>query len=248
MPAQAYLSAGHSSRITRDAASYSINVLDNTSFLPLWCPAGAREQSSRQKRGGNGEAVPGNRFSCNGKTALVVQLGVSLHLSASHPHNHCFRLDVNDVFQNVSFISEFVPMLWGPKKLADLDGWKPHPSATRLLSFNEPNMALQSNITGAEACAYWPTVKKAAATHGLRLGSPAVNHCTGAGNRKKGCFQDTFSWLDDFVSRVRADYIVRTVNASKRCHFAILPAGLQFNQPGCGAETVDFITTHMVSL
>jgi len=125
-------------------------------------------------------------------------------------------LDVNDVFQNVSFINEFVPMLWGPKKLADLDGWKPHPSATRLLSFNEPNMALQSNITGAEACAYWPTVKKAAATHGLRLGSPAVNHCTGAGNRKKGCFQDTFSWLDDF-----------------------------FNQPGCGAETVDFITTHM---
>jgi len=127
-------------------------------------------------------------------------------------------LDVNDIFQNVSFTSEFVPMLWGPKKMAGLDSWTPHPSATRLLGFNEPNMALQSNLTANEACALWSIVMKAAQKHSLKLGSPAVNHCgqTALGNRTKGCFVETFDWFDQF-----------------------------FALPGCGTDTVDFITTHM---
>lgn len=76
-------------------------------------------------------------------------------------------------------------------------------------------MALQSNLSAKEACVIWEPLVQAARTHRLRLGSPAVNYCQGAGNRTKGCFQDAISWFDEF-----------------------------FEQPSCGLDSVDFLTTH----
>merc|ERR1712178_134127 len=42
-------------------------------------------------------------------------------------------LDINTVFENVTFTNEYVPMVYGEAKMSELDSWTPHPSAKRLL-------------------------------------------------------------------------------------------------------------------
>ena len=67
------------------------------------------------------------------------------------------------------------------------------------------------------ACELWPEVLKAASRYGMRVGSPAANHCRpgGGGLQDSNCFQAPMDWFDEF-----------------------------FAQPGCGLDTVDFIATH----
>lgn len=127
------------------------------------------------------------------------------------------------------FKQEFVAMAWGAKHkgvpLAErLKGWVPHPSTKTLLGFNEPNLAHQSNLTPEQACALWPDMLTAAKKHGLSVGSPAVNHCVVGGNGQlmqdgspagTNCFMSPIQRLDAF-----------------------------FALPGCGLDTVDFLTTH----
>jgi len=115
---------------------------------------------------------------------------------------------------------EFVAMAWGkapdgvPLELA-LQRWAPHPTTKHLLGFNEPNLRSQSNLSAAEACKLWPVMVAAAKSHGLKLGSPAANHCTpgGTGTQDPNCYMNSTSWFDLFFSL-------------------------------CGADTVDFVTTH----
>ena len=101
------------------------------------------------------------------------------------PHNN------SDVFTQ-----QFVPMVWAVKDIVALPTWAPHPSARVLLGFNEPNLRRQSNLTAAAACAAWPRVTAAARRHGLKVASPAANHCTPNGN----CFQDPVAWFDAFFA------------------------------------------------
>eukprot|EP01046_Picozoa_sp_COSAG06_P005605 COSAG06_NODE_251_length_19092_cov_52.770126_18_plen_235_part_00 len=117
---------------------------------------------------------------------------------------------------------EFVAMAWGAGHKGQplqeyLGNWTPHPTTKHLLGFNEPNLRHQSNLNASAACALWPLVTGAAKQHGMRVGSPAANHCTphGNGSQDSNCFQEPMDWFDDF-----------------------------FATPGCGLETVDFITTH----
>lgn len=71
----------------------------------------------------------------------------------------------------------FVPMLWSasPARLenlqADLAGLN---QPTRILGFNEPDHEGQSAMTTGQARAAWRDLEAAAATRGLKIGSPAT--------------------------------------------------------------------------
>jgi hypothetical protein len=119
------------------------------------------------------------------------------------------------------FSQEFVAMAWGARTVLDLPSWQPHSSTKYLLGFNEPNLYTQANLTGSAACQLWGPVVSAAKRHGLQVGSPAANHCQPStkkpqpGVQGHACWSTPEDWFDSF-----------------------------FSQPGCGLETVDFITTH----
>jgi hypothetical protein len=113
---------------------------------------------------------------------------------------------------------EYVPMVWGRKKNAELASFTPLATSTAILGYNEPNLRSQSNLTAAAACSLWPTVLTFAKKHKLRVGSPAANHCNPKpkpGGQDSNCFQNSTAWFDDF-----------------------------FKLPGCGLDTIDFLTTH----
>jgi hypothetical protein len=150
------------------------------------------------------------------------------------------------------FSQEFVAMVWGGHVVPELDHWSPHLSTKVLLGFNEPNLYTQANLTAAAACELWQPVLAAAKKHGLQVwlaplcaelcglitvvlvvfvvvlivawwvqvGSPAANHCKPTTRPQPGvqghaCWATPEDWFDTF-----------------------------FAQPGCGVDTVDFITTH----
>jgi len=87
-------------------------------------------------------------------------------------------------------------MAWGAGSIAELGGWVPHPTTKVLLGFNEPNLRHQSNLSAQEACSHWPALLKATRRHGLRLGSPAANHCSPTDN----CFMSPTDWFDAFFA------------------------------------------------
>lgn len=71
----------------------------------------------------------------------------------------------------------FVPMLWSATQsrldalAADLDALN---MPTRILGFNEPDHAGQSDMTTGEARTAWRKLEAAAAVEGLKIGSPAT--------------------------------------------------------------------------
>ena len=84
----------------------------------------------------------------------------------------------------------FVPLIWGAANvtagtLSEVRGEGPD-----LLSFNEPDMSGQANMSPAQALSLWPQLMAT----GLRLGSPAV----AAGGATPG------GWLDQFMSGAAA--------------------------------------------
>ena len=84
----------------------------------------------------------------------------------------------------------FVPLIWGAANvtagtLSEVRGEGPD-----LLSFNEPDMSGQANMSPAQALSRWPQLMAT----GLRLGSPAV----AAGGATPG------GWLDQFMSGAAA--------------------------------------------
>lgn len=66
---------------------------------------------------------------------------------------------------------EFVPMIWGRQNLneSDLEHARRSPSRF-LLTFNEPNIVSQANMTVQEALDAWPSLQRL----GKQLGSPAI--------------------------------------------------------------------------
>ena len=84
----------------------------------------------------------------------------------------------------------FVPLIWGAANvnagtLSQVRGEGPD-----LLSFNEPDMSGQANMSPAQALSLWPQLMAT----GLRLGSPAV----ATGGATPG------GWLDQFMSGARS--------------------------------------------
>lgn len=79
----------------------------------------------------------------------------------------------------------FVPMIWGAGNVTAGALSRAKRYGPDLLTFNEPDMSSQSDMTVAKALALWPKLE----TTGLQLSSPAV--ATGAATRG--------GWLDRFM-------------------------------------------------
>jgi Glycosyl hydrolase catalytic core len=84
----------------------------------------------------------------------------------------------------------FVPMIWGNASVTPAALAQARQESHDLLTFNEPDMSGQANMTVAQALADWPQLEAT----GMTLGSPAV----AAGAATPG------GWLDQFMSGARA--------------------------------------------
>ncbi len=100
--------------------------------------------------------------------------------------------------------SEFVPMVWGRQHMNEDDlgyieqGYRDG-KFKKLLTFNEPDLSVQANLTVDEALAYWPRLEQI----GIPLSSPAVSYYSPT---------DGNEWLDSFMekaieSEYRVDFI-----------------------------------------
>jgi hypothetical protein len=108
---------------------------------------------------------------------------------------------------------EFCPMLWNGtwNAIALTTYLDAHPEVEYLLTFNEPNLAWQANMTPAQAAALWPQVEAIADAYNLKIVSPAMTYCTAdcIPGYNTG-FNSGTDWLDDFFSACpgcRVDYI-----------------------------------------
>ncbi|WP_338597787.1 glycoside hydrolase family protein [Saccharopolyspora sp. SCSIO 74807] len=81
--------------------------------------------------------------------------------------------------------TEFVPTIWGADAVNRQELDEAKNSGSTLLSFNEPDMAEQANMSVEQALDLWPQLQET----GMRLGAPAV--ATGA-DQEGG-------WLDRFM-------------------------------------------------
>jgi Glycosyl hydrolase catalytic core len=82
--------------------------------------------------------------------------------------------------------AEFVPMIWGAGSVDPTDLATAQQQGTELLSFNEPDLAGQANMSVEQALDLWPQLEAT----GMRLGAPAVAF---GGDTAGG-------WLDQFMS------------------------------------------------
>ncbi len=90
---------------------------------------------------------------------------------------------------------EFVPMVWGKQDMNEEtltyieEGYKAG-KFKKLLTFNEPDLSVQANLTVDEALSYWPRLEQM----GMPLSSPAVSYYDPkAGNE----------WLDGFMKKTK---------------------------------------------
>jgi RNA polymerase sigma factor (sigma-70 family) len=84
----------------------------------------------------------------------------------------------------------FVPLIWGAANVTAGTLSQVRGEGPDLLSFNEPDMSGQANMSPAQALSLWPQLMAT----GLRLGSPAV----ATGGATPG------GWLDQFMSGARS--------------------------------------------
>lgn len=85
---------------------------------------------------------------------------------------------------------EFVPMLWGASDVTDKALRAAESTGKVLLTFNEPDVRGQANLSVEAALNLWPKLQKSR----LRLGAPAVSVGADAPGR----------WLDRFMTGARA--------------------------------------------
>ncbi len=92
---------------------------------------------------------------------------------------------------------DFCPMAWnGIDKNALREYKERHPECKYLLTFNEPNLKDQANMTPQQSAQKWPEIKSIAKELGLKLISPAMNFGTLEG------YGDPLVWLDEFFELV----------------------------------------------
>ena len=93
--------------------------------------------------------------------------------------------------------AEYAPMQWGGGYSTGINNQQ---KSTELLAFNEPDSAVQANLSVAQAIANWPAMMQS----GLRLGAPAVSD--------SGVSGQGLDWLYSFMSQAnslgyRVDFI-----------------------------------------
>jgi len=80
---------------------------------------------------------------------------------------------------------QYIPMIWG----STTDFSTVYSNSPYLLTFNEPNFQVQSNLSPAEAAALWPQVEAVAAKNSMKISSPSASY---------GGDTDPITWLQEF--------------------------------------------------
>lgn len=165
-----------------------------TIFLVMMVSVDAQTKSP--KRGVAGDMLDNN--DCN---------NVSNYLTWFYNWANIPNAGVINISQNYL---EYCPMLWnGSWNIANINTYlSAHPEVKYLLTFNEPNLATQSNMTPAQAAALWPQVVAIASAHNLKIVSPAMTYCPSG--CVAGYIGSGITWLDDFFAACpscQVDYI-----------------------------------------
>ena len=93
---------------------------------------------------------------------------------------------------------DYFPMIWNGSFDSDkIRAYKAkNPQCEYLLTFNEPNLTDQANMTPQQAAEHWPRVKALADELNMKIVSPAMNYGTLAN------YGDPVKWLDEFFTLV----------------------------------------------
>jgi hypothetical protein len=89
--------------------------------------------------------------------------------------------------------SEYVPMIWGPGSVTDTELGEAVKEGSELLTFQEPDLPSQSNMSVDQALKLWPRLEKT----GMRMSAPAV----ASGADVPG------GWLDRFMQGAAKDHL-----------------------------------------
>ena len=97
---------------------------------------------------------------------------------------------------------DFAPMCWrGTYDANAIRNYvKNHPGVKYLLGFNEPNFAVQANMTPADAADKWPGVEALTNGLGLKLVAPALNF---TGEAVGGKVWQPYEWFDEFIKKYK---------------------------------------------
>lgn len=153
---------------------------------------------ARCKRGVGADASTALALSANDLAALSP--GVTWWYNWTHVPG-----GASVVAANSNLSMEYVPMVWTAPFDSNAIAAALSADARYLLTFNEPNFAVQGNLTPQQAASYWPQIEALADQHNLAIVSPALNFCGGACNET-----DPFVWLDQFFAacaNCRVDYL-----------------------------------------
>jgi hypothetical protein len=94
----------------------------------------------------------------------------------------------------------YIPMIHGKRDDANWakyirDYKKTDADCMYILSFNEPNLTIQANMTPAQAAQKWPDIKALAQELKMKIIAPAMNYGTLPG------YNDPIKWLDEFFAQ-----------------------------------------------
>ena len=168
------------------------NTSEPASKAPMWRAQLERRQQAAPKAGRIGwirKAGPGEVMTSTKKgVGYWSNDGIHRMLEGSGA-SWCYNWGVAPVGTAMKNI-EFVPMIWDEKHVNPKDLTTATTNGEVLLTFNEPNVKNQANMTVEEALSLWPQLEAT----GMRLGSPAP---TGGGALAGG-------WLHRFMQGIKA--------------------------------------------
>jgi PKD repeat protein len=152
-----------------------------------------------------------------------------------------------DPLVNNSYASlgvEYVPMAWnGNINVADFIS-KIKPGAKYLLTFNEPNLSAESNMTPEQAVAAWPQVQQIAAAKNLEIVSAAAIY---VGSGAVGGYTDPVKWHQQFFNvcpTCKVDYIAfHTYERTASAAIFLANNLAVFNRPVWVTEFSDYNAT-----
>ena len=131
---------------------------------------------------------------------------------------------------------EFVPMIWGEgelqsSRLTRADSVAALTAAKYVMTFNEPELAGQSNIAPTRAAELWPQIEGIAAQYSLEIVAPCVKDGTGG---------DDGGWYDQWLAACDTQH-GRPCNFNYTCaHFYLYPEPCTLAW-GCARSLTHFI-------
>jgi hypothetical protein len=135
---------------------------------------------------------------------------------------------------------EYVPMAWNSNFNTTDFISKIKPGAKYLLTFNEPNLSVESNMTPEQAASAWPQIEQIASAKNLEIVSAAAIYCSGG----VGGYNDPIAWHNQFFKvcpNCKVDYIAfHTYEGTSGGAIALTNNVTVFNRPVWITEFSDY--------